>query len=204
MKYEQLKNAARRITMPEEMKSRVEQNCNAQITHSRKERNMKTNNQFFRKPAAVFAAAAICLSVSFTAAASSGTLKGFFRDITDYRGAVVGTSYEQATDEISMDVAVSGEKLTVLAVFFDPHAFPYREAQKLGIASYQIVDTNGKTVKEGSAQAAEVINGKAAIYISLKDMDSGNYKLVVTAFVSEKKADQPLNLSGSWECPFAK
>ena len=33
---------------------------------------------------------------------------------------------------------------------------------------------------------------------------SGSYTLLVTAFVSEKKADQPLKISGSWECAFTK
>jgi len=49
-----------------------------------------------------------------------------------------------------------------------------------------------------------VINGQAAISIKLDDIDSGNYKLVVAAFVGEKKAEQPLNINGSWECAFTK
>lgn len=206
MDYEKLKSAAETITMPEEVKSRIIRNCKTQISNSRKEIIMKTNknNTFFRKPAAVFVAVALCLSLSVTALAAKGVLQGFFQDITDYRGAVVGTSYEHAADEIAMNVTVNGDELTVLATFADPQMVPYVYAERLGIAAYSIVDTNGKVVKEGAAESIEVVNGQAAVSIQLDGIDSGSYKLIVTAFVSEKKADQPLNINGNWECAFTK
>lgn len=206
MDYEKLKSAAETITMPEEVKRRIVRNCKTQILNSRKEIIMKTNknNTFIRKPAAVFVAVALCLSLSVTALAATGVLQGFFQDITDYRGAVVGTSYEQATDEIGMDVTVNGNELTALATFANPQMAPYSEAEKLGIAAYQIADANGKVVAEGAAESTEIVNGQAAINIKLDDIESGSYKLIVTAFVTEKKADQPLNISGAWECAFTK
>lgn len=162
------------------------------------------NNTIFRKPATVFIAVVLCLSLSVTGLAATGVLQGYFRDITNWQGAIVGTSYEQATDEISMDVTVDGNALTALATFSIPQEFPYREIEKLGIAAYRIVDANGKIVKEGAAESTEIINGQAAVSIQLDGIDSGSYKLVVTAFVGEKKADQPLNISGHWECAFTK
>ena len=206
MDYEKLKSAAETITMPEEVKRRIVRKCKTQISDSRKEIVMKTNknNTFMRKPAAVFVAVALCLSLSVTALAATGVLQGFFQDITDYRGAVVGTSYEQATDEISMDVTVNGDELTVMATFANPQMAPYSEAEKLGIAAYQVVDANGKVVAEGAAESTEIVNGQAAVNIKLDGIDRGSYKLIVTAFVTEKKADQPLNISGAWECAFTK
>lgn len=206
MDYEKLKSAAETITMPEEVKRRIVRNCKTLILNSRKEILMKTNknNTFIRKPVAVFVAVALCLSLSVTALAATGTLKGFFRDITNWQGAVVGTSYEQATDEIEVNVTANGEELTVLATFADPQIFPYREVEKLGIAVYCIVDTNGKTVSEGAAASVEVVNGRAAVSIQLDDLDSGSYKLLISAFVGEKKAEQPLNINGNWECAFTK
>lgn len=205
MDYEKLKSAAETITMPEEVKRRIIKNCKTQISNSRKEIIMKTNkNNTFRKPAAVFVAVALCLSLSVTALAATGVLQGFFQDITDYRGAVVGTSYEHAADEIAMNVTVNGDELTVLATFADPQMVPYVYAERLGIAAYSIVDTNGKVVKEGAAESIAVVNGQAAVSIQLDGIDSGSYKLIVTAFVSEKKADQPLNINGNWECAFTK
>ena len=206
MEFENLKSAAKEITMPEEMKRRIAHNCKKQIVNTMEEHTMnnRKNNSFFRKPAAVFAALAVCISLSVTALAATGVLQGFFRDITNYSGAIVGTSYEQATDEINMDVIVNGNELTVLAIFADPQIAPYVYAEQLGIAQYRIVDGNGKEVKEGSTDSAEVVNGQAAVNIELDDISSGNYKLIVTAFVSEKKADQPLNINGNWECEFTK
>ena len=206
MEFENLKSAAQEITMPEEMKRRIVHNCKKQIVNTMEEHTMnnRKNNSFFRKPAAVFAVLAVCLSLSVTALAATGVLQGFFRDITNYSGAIIGTSYEQASDEINMDVTVNGDEMTVRATFADPQMAPYVYAERLGIAQYRIVDGNGKIVKEGSVESTEVINGQAAVSINLNDVDDGSYRLIVTAFVSEKKADQPLNINGNWECEFSK
>lgn len=205
MEYEKLKAAAETITMPDERKRRIVRNCKTQISNTRKEIGMNTKkNIFYRKPAAALVALVLCLSLSVTALAASGVLKGYFRDVTNWQGAVVGTSYEEATNEIDVSVTVNGNELMVLAAFCVPQEFPYREAEKLGIAAYRIVDENGKTVKEGAAEAAEIVNGQAAIHIGLDGIAGGSYTLVVTSFVAEKKADQPLPVNGSWECAFLK
>lgn len=206
MEFENLKSAAQEITMPEEMKRRIAHNCK-QIETTMEEHNMnnRKNTSFFRKPAAVFAALAVCLSLSVTALAATGVLQGFFRDITNHSGAIVGTSYEQATDEIDMNVTVDRDELTVLATFVDPNMFPYRESQLLGIADYRIMDAEGNVVQEGATDKfTPVANGQASIVLELNELATGSYKLIVTAFVSEKKADQPLNISGTWECEFSK
>ena len=204
MDYEKLRSAAETITMPEDTKRRIVRNCKTQISNSRKENLMKINQNhtFTRKPAAVFVAVVLCLCLSVTVLAATGISKGYFRDITNWQGAVVGTSYEQASDEISMDATVNGNELTVLATFLIPQEFPYRELEKLGIAAYRIVDADGKVVKEGAAEAVEVINGQAAINIQLDGIGGGSCKLIVTAFVGEKKAEQPLSINGNWECVF--
>lgn len=206
MNFKKLKNATESIKMPEDMKYRITKNCKTKLSSSRKEFIMKNNknNTFLRKPIAVFVAVAILLSLSVTALATTGVMKGFFQDITDFRGAVTGTSYEQATDEISMDGTVNNNELIVSATFINPQQPPYCYTEKLGIAEYSITDTNGKLIKEGSANSAEIVNGQAEISIPLNAINSGSYKLVVTAFVSEKKADQPLNINGNWSCDFTK
>lgn len=127
---------------------------------------------------------------------------GFFRDIKNWRGAVVGTSYEQATNEVNMTVIATANELSVQATFVDPSVKPYSEVEKLGIAEYQIVDTSGKTVKEGTAETVEIVNGQADINIILDDIGSGSYELIITALVAEKKAEQCLNINGNWEYEF--
>ena len=202
MEYEKLKNAAENITMPDEMKCRLAKNCNTQITNSGKETAMK--HIHFRKPAALLAAVVVCLSLAVAAMAAPGRVKGFFRDVKDWRGAVVGTSYEQATDEIHMSVTANGEELTVQATFVNPQMAPYKYVERLGIAEYKIVDAKGKTVEKGTAESAEIRNGQTVIKIPLDDIDGGTYKLVVTVFVAEAKSEQPLPLHGHWEAEFTK
>lgn len=203
MDYHMIKTAADRLSMSNEMKQRIIRNCRTKLSTQTEEKVMKYNKTF-RKPAAVLAVLAICLILSVSAVAASGAVKGYFRDITNWQGAIVGTSYEQADNEIGMSVTINGNELTVLATFSIPQEFPYREIEKLGIAAYQILDTNGKPVKEGTAEATKIVNGQAAVCIQLGDIDSGDYRLVVTAFVAEKKAEQPLKLNGYWECDFTK
>ena len=207
MDFVNLKYAAKEITMPEEMKRRIAYNCKKQIISTMEEHTMnhRKNNSFFRKPAAVFAVLAVCLSLSVTALAATGVLQGFFRDITNHSGAIVGTSYEQATDEIAVDVTVNGNELTVQATFVDPNKLPYRESQLLGIAEYRIMDAEGNVVQEGASdESTPVVNDQVSIILELSDIEAGSYKLVVNSFVSEKKADQPLNISGTWECEFSQ
>ena len=119
---------------------------------------------------------------------------GSYQDITDNRGNVVGVAYVHATNEITVQME---EQL--LVTFLNPQQKPYDEAEQLGIASYQILDSQGALVKEGSVPAAQVVNGQASIPLELGDLESGIYLLNITAFVAEKKADQPLTISGCWQ-----
>ena len=203
MNYEQLKTAANTIRMPEEMKQRITEACNQHRTKM-EEHTMKNHTRFAAKPAALFAALAVCLSLAVTAVGAPGIIKGQFRDLTNWQGAIVGTSYEKATDEISLSVSVNGNTLTALAAFADPQQIPYCNAEQLGIGTYQILDADGKAVKEGRAASSDVINGQVSLHIPLDGIESGIYTLVVSSFVAEKKADQPLPINGHWECACVK
>ena len=201
MKYNNIKNIAEKIVMPEDMKIRIAENCKKQISQQRKETTMK-NNKLFKKPAAVFATLAICLSLSVSAMAASGLLKGFFQDVKRPDGAVIGTTYEQATDEIALKVNIDGDTLAVIAAFTDKAPFI---AAEMGIGNYQIVDGNGKVVKDGSyTEHTKIIDGRAEIRIDISDIDNGSNKLIVTSFVAYNKADPPMAVNGDWACNFTK
>ena len=195
MNDEKIKAAAECISMPDDMKRRILGNISAVKAEPRTR---------LRRPVAVLAVLGICLTLSATALAATGTLQGFFRDITDWRGAVIGTAYEQATDEIALSAVVSGDELIVSAEFLNLQAAPYRCSEQLGIAAYQIIDAAGNTVQEGAADSVPVVEGKAEIPVGLSGLASGSYRLRITACLSEKKADQPLEISGNWELSFDK
>lgn len=206
MELENLRSAAEKITLSQDKKRRILHNCETYIVNLGEEYTMynRKATSIFKKPAAGLAALVVCLSLSVIALASTDALRGCFRDITNFFGAIVGTSYEQATDEIHMAATVHGEELTVWATFLKPGEFPYREAELLGIAEYRILDMEGKVLQKGASDPAPVVNGQSAIVIGLKDMETGSYTLSIDAFVSEKKADQPLTIHGSWECTFTR
>ena len=208
MKHEMIRAAAEGITMSAEAKQRIAENCRKAISTKTEEQSMKTNSKtsFIRKPAVIFAAIALCICFCATAAiAAVETKQGFFRGITDFRGAVTGTAYEAAADEIILEAAAEGDILSVDVTFSDPAKPPYSECEQLSIANYRIADAEGKTVAEGSsAEAAAATDGRAVIAIPVGDLDSGSYRLIITVFTSEKKADQPLNIYGLWECEFVK
>jgi len=119
---------------------------------------------------------------------------GSYQNITDNHGNVVGVAYVHATNEITVQME---EQL--LVTFLNPQQKPYDEAEQLGIASYQILDSQGTLVKEGSAPAAQVVSGQASIPLELGDLESGIYLVNITSFLAEKKADQPLTISGCWQ-----
>lgn len=168
----------------------------------------KKNRISFRGFTILFTAALLCLllagcGIIEVLTTEQNTAKGFFRDIKDWRGAVVGTSYEQATNEITMSVTVNTNELAVKATFVNSQIAPYCVSKTLGIYEYQIVDANSRTIQEGSAEATEIDDGQATVIIQVDNIASGNYKLIVAAFVvSEGAGDQLLNINGNWECEF--
>ena len=207
MEYEMLKHTAEKIMMPEEMKERIARNCKERLLNTTEEPALKKhgNHSVFRKPAAVLATIAFCFSLSVTAMAAPDVLRGFFQDVTDWRGAVVGTTYEQATDEILVTAAMEEEILRVWISFVDPKKAPYSEAEHMCISSYRILDTEGAVVQEGANTALGlVVGGKAEFAIPLGSLKGGSYRMNIIEFTTHKKADQPLRISGNWELDFVK
>lgn len=70
--------------------------------------------------------------------------------------------------------------------------------------THQCTAGAGASSTGATNQSSPVLNGQSAMIIDLNDIEAGSYKLVVYTFVSEKKADQPLNINGTWECEFSK
>ena len=150
---ELLKKKIEEIKMTGAMQERILQNCRKEVNQERENLIMmekKNNKRWFQKPLAVAAAFALCLTLgSVTALAASGKMEGFFKDITDWRGAVTGTTYEQATDEITVNVTAEDTTIHVEVSFKDAEKAPYSEVEQLAIGSYQVIDVNGDIVAKG-------------------------------------------------------
>lgn len=154
--------------------------------------------------ATVAAAVTLCLGLGgITAMAASGKLEGHFSDVTRWDGAVVGTTYEQATEEMEVRAYVEGGSLIVDVVLLKAGEDPYTSLEGVGIQVYQIKDGGGNVVVEGtSSTISEIADGQIGMELSLAELPVGSYTLIITEFVGRAKAEQPLTISGYWECEF--
>ena len=93
----------------------------------------------------------------------------------------------------------------VTAEFVNPDIAPYFTFENFGIEDYEIIDADGNVVVEDEkTELVEIVEGKIIFEIPVSGLGAGNYKLVVNRFVGSAKADQPLVLSGTWECEFER
>lgn len=209
-----LAETVKKIELSEDRKERIIKNCYEKMEESVVSKNVQVKNatkrettrNCFKRPMVAVASLAICLCLTgVTALASTGKLQGFFKDIVRWDGAVTGTTYEQATEEVELYASVVSDVLAVEMIMINPNTVPYSTLETLGIGQYKIVDGNGNTIVEkGVTENAEVTDGKANVAISLSEMASGKYKLMVNTLVGGAKAEQPLAISGNWECEFVK
>lgn len=198
MDYERLKNAVKSVELSEEGKNRIIRNCQSRMLEDT-EKLPLGKRHWFQKAAVLAAAVSVLLGCAAVAAAA--VQGGFFKDITNWKGAVIGTRYEQASEEIEVRAAWGGNGITVYAAMVNPNVVPFCEMETLGLGTYKIMDLSGKTVMEGeNTELFSVDQGKAEILIPLDSIGSGDYRLVITAFAGGKKADQPLPIHGTWEC----
>ena len=198
MNKNQFVNKIREIEMPKDMQRRIIENCHL-------ETEKKRMNKMFKRPMVAAASFALCVCLTgVTALAATGKLEGFFRDIKRWNGAVVGTSYEQATDEIDMNVVSATDELIVEFTMLEPNTAPYSFLEMFGINEYKIVDENGNTVMENEVIEMSVMeNDNVTLKIPLNTISEGKYTLVVSELIGSAKADQPLVISGIWECEFS-
>lgn len=193
----------KQIEMPAEMQKRIMKKCYEKM----EEENMKENRKnIFKKPMVAVAALALCLCVTgVSALADTGKLHGLFKDIIRWDGAVTGTTYEQAADEVEIIIGEVTDKLKVNISLLEAQKAPYFTFDALGIHNYRIMDKTGKVVSKGTETAVAVINnGQVQLTVSLEEIPVGEYKLVITELVGSAKADQPLVIKGNWECGFTK
>lgn len=193
----------KKIEMPKEMRERIMEKCSMEM----EEETMRKNNakNTFRKPMVAAAVLAGCLCLTGgTAMAATGKLTGFFQNVTGMFGAVKGTTYEQATDEIEMSIAEVSDIL-VVDMAMDGTKAPYSELVTIEVGSYRIVSADGNVVVKGEmSTAAPIVDGTASVSVALENVSAGAYKLVITELVGSKKADQELEIHGEWECEFVK
>ena len=192
-------NKIKEIEMPKDMQQRIIEKCYI-------ETEKKSMNKMFKKPMVAVASFALCVCLmGVTALAATGKLEGYFRDIKRWDGAVVGTAYEQATDEVELNIVEVSDKLVVEITMVNFKEAPYSFFEMFGIKNYKIVDANGKvTVENENLEMSAIANNKVLVNVPLDDVGNGEYTLIVSELVGSAKAEQPLGLTGTWECSFRR
>ena len=191
-------NKIKEIEMPKDMQQRIIEKCYIETE--------KKSMKIFKKPMVAVASFAICLCLTgVSALAATGKLEGFFRDIKRWDGAVVGTAYEQATDEVELNIIEVSDKLVVEITMVNYNEAPYSFFEMFGIKDYKIIDVVGNVIVENeNLEMSAIANNKVFVNVPLDHVDNGEYTLIVSELVGSAKADQPLGLTGTWECSFRR
>ena len=154
-------------------------------------------------------AAAVALVLTFgllTAGAVTyaDSIRGSFADVLRFDGAVVGTEYNDATEEIAVAAEAVGDTVTVNAQFLYPADAPYAFITELSLQNVTLTDSSGaKLLTLEETEQAVIENGSAAIAIPTGTVTlspDGEYTLTFDTAVGHAKAEQPLPMSGNWSC----
>ena len=195
---ENMKNTIKKIEMPNDMKERIRKNCLDALSHETEEHPMKKRKPL-KRTFLIAAVLVLCLPVIGMAVSNSGA----FKDVKNMFGAVTGTEYENAAEEILVSAVAEDMTLRLEATFVDPDAPPYKECEQFAIGSYQILDKTGNIVLKGKETQPEVIiDGKVVFGLPFEELEKGAYTMMIDSFIGSKKADQPLPIYGNWEIPF--
>ncbi len=206
MKMEELENKLRQHSQV--MQKTVPSPFNLQEMMQKMEgQTMQKSKNKITKWALVAAALVLCVTaVGVTPLADP--IKGYFKDVVRWDGAITGTEYKNATDEMKLEVAplnssasTSLSLLTVTAV--DKTAAPYAFIEELAVASYKILSADGKEVFHKKFEAEDAPKGKweegtASIYLAVDKEDIGGTTILIDGFYGLSKADAPLTIYGSW------
>ena len=169
-----------------------------------------------KRTLALVAVLALCI-ITVTMSPLANSIKGFFSDIVRFDGAVTGTKYENATNDIKVDVleltSEYGNVIIPLDLTFEnPTEAPFPYIQEVAVSEYKILDSNNKEVIKTKVSAEDgdkgtVSDGKVLVNLSLNDakLKSGEqYTIVIDKMYGLSKADAPLHIIGTWKCNFIR
>ena len=176
------------------------------------ENNMNRTEKisWLKRTGAIAAMVTICLVTVVTAT----PIKGFFKDIVRWDGAVIGTEYDNATNEISIvasKTVVKDENL-VLPIeinFENKMEYPFASLEEIYISEYKITDKDGNVVLNLNKKViGKVENGKVLIDLPIEENDNlklgDTYYLELDNLSGVKKADQDLKINGNWNISFVR
>ena len=157
------------------------------------------------------ATTAAVLAVCAVTVVSAGALTGYFKDVKNFSGAIVGTEYINATNDVQMNVLDANDEYITLDInFVNPSEAPFAFIQKLAVTEYIVLDQNNNEVfsvnsdVENSSTAIIEADG-ALIKLPTKHLNNKEtYTLKINTIYGLVKAEQPLKITGNWKCEFKR
>ena len=114
------------------------------------------NITWLRKVSTVAAVVTVCAIT----VVSAGTIKGMFKDVKRWDGAVIDTEYVNATNDIEMNISETNDEYISLDINFEnPNEAPFVFLQEVAITDYKILDNNNKEVLEVNSTVENGIKG---------------------------------------------
>ena len=158
---------------------------------------------------------AATLTICAITVVSAGALNGYFKDVKNFSGAIVGIEYLNATNEIKFDVLeANDEHITLNVNFTNPNEAPFASkfTQELAVTEYKILDKNDNeilTVNSDIEDAITTAIDGEEILIKLPIADTSlnindTYTLKISTIYGLSKADQPLKITGDWKYEFKR
>ena len=166
------------IRIPEELHAR----CMYGVKRAQRERKARRS----RAVTAACSLAACMLIVAMPTIADA--VRGSFNDIRNRSGAVTGTEYLNATDEVQISARASENGGLIVEVgFLYPDDAPYAFIEMLNL---------GECSPSLNAEAVEITEGRAVFSIDA-DCVPGSV-LHIYSLIGEAKVEQPLEMHGEW------
>ncbi len=186
----------------------LHERCEAGIRRAEHEKKGLITMLKFRK-STIAAAVALVLTAGLLTAGGityADSIRGAFSDIVRFDGAVVGTEYHNATEEIEVTAEADGETVTVNARFLYPADAPYAFITELSFKNVTLTDSSGaKLMTIEETELADINNGSVSIPIPVGTVTfspNTEYTITFDTVVGHAKAEQPLPMSGNWSCSF--
>ncbi len=185
--------------------------------YSATEKPIKGSRGMWGKIAAAAAVLLCVISICFCTPSIAASVEGFYKDIVRWwDGAVVGTQYESATQEIqikaSSAVIEDGKLVIPLTITFlemgNKEPYIYLVDGEVALGDYQIVDGSGTEIysAHGQQETVGVLKDGKTVFMQpagIETLSKGTkYILVIESIYGLQKAEQPLKMKGYWECEF--
>lgn len=169
---------------------------------------MNKNMSMFKRMGMIAAVVSICL---ITVVAANPE-KGFFKDVARFDGAIVGTEYLNAQNEVTFkviknEIEEGSDTFELEVEFLNKDVAPFKYIQELAIPEYIVIDENGKEILNvenslENAAKAKVEDGRVSLKLSKPQTANEKLFIEIENIYGLAKAEQPLKISGGWKLKF--